>query len=273
MTNTKKFPVAMLPTTDAQSPFGLQANGVLKFVGAHGLNGLGVGIMQHLYAYSKDPIEKSEKNFWAINANLDYVFFVNNPIPEEVEYPIYKIIASTNKEITPSSLIPDIYLSAYIRFFNDKDALNAIDIEVSITSKWVNSVSPTGIKRQEIISLDTTTDGYVIIGKPRTEELSGFAAQSLGMSNTDPTNNGTKQKNKIMEETESRELNHLTIEYIRKLDKSEEIQKVKLAFAVKQDYENADKERQKQTLLHKEADEIFEKMRVIAKKLSIYKIR
>ena len=50
----------LIRTNKKNAPLGIQANDVLKFVGVHGLNGLGVGIMQHLLFLSTRDIKAGE---------------------------------------------------------------------------------------------------------------------------------------------------------------------------------------------------------------------
>src|ERR1035437_3240578 len=131
--------ILLLPTVHKNAPLGIQANKVLKFVGAHGLNGLGVGIMQHLLFISSRDIKTGDLFY-------DNVFKTVRRADEEMatefskemsslqEKSIYfKIEATTDIEMR-ISLIPEKFL----REFADKQG------DIPIVSIEMNTVCSFG---------------------------------------------------------------------------------------------------------------------------------
>ena len=117
--------IKMLSTDNKESPLGLQANGVLKFVGTHGLNGLGVGKMQHLYVLSNEQINDRD---WVMSTNSDAPLHVDGELKADMllENHWRKIVSSTDKIMTPNAYIADDFIKEYVDRYNAKDKITKV---------------------------------------------------------------------------------------------------------------------------------------------------
>ena len=99
-----EYKVVIKPTDNKKASFGLQANGVMKYVGGHGLNGLGVGRMYEMYFISENPITAK-----MISEGLAVY------VPEKEAY--YKI-ESTTEEKMNLQLISKEFLERFVDAYN-----------------------------------------------------------------------------------------------------------------------------------------------------------
>lgn len=71
-----------------------------------------------------------------------------------------KIIASTNKTITPNALIPESFVIQYVDQFNLGKKIELVELKLR-EGRFVISMGKTGLNRHSSLEIDTCEDGYV----------------------------------------------------------------------------------------------------------------
>ena len=99
-----EYEIVIKPTDNKKASFGLQANGLMKYVGGHGLNGLGVGRMYEMYFISNMPITAK-----MISEGLAVY------VPEKEAY--YKIESTTEEKLN-LQLISVEFLNRFVDAYN-----------------------------------------------------------------------------------------------------------------------------------------------------------
>ena len=134
MKNTKTFKVAMLPTEKADdkvysSPIYMEKE---KLYGCYDINyNIRLSIPQHLHIISNDEIKEGDKwiNLQTNNVHdckdKNHAFVINQWLENNK-----KVISSTDKSITPNSWIPESFINAYVKAFNEGKPITEVNLEM-----------------------------------------------------------------------------------------------------------------------------------------------
>jgi len=140
MKNTTTFRVVMLPTHGTTKSNIILVEGELRLLTNYYEDICG----QHLYILSDNEIKGGD---WCLGG--DRIF--HNTVQLDAYINIYKIISSTDKSIAPNSWIPESFVNAYVKSFNDVKQITEVDLEWD--ERGIDTYSKIG----------TRPDGSVII--------------------------------------------------------------------------------------------------------------
>lgn len=185
-----KFKIIMLPTKNAtkltfQTGIGLSLSDIEK-------GGNSAWKNQHLYILSNDHIEEGD---WVLFCNYGTLIFDNGPYKvsscnnesvrknndiilwnnEEGSCPAErsqcaKIIASTDEEITPKSLIPESLIIEYISTYNSGNPIHEVCLEQEEINDRNNYEWIVGGDFKIITKIKTDKNGYIIVN-PTTKDF------------------------------------------------------------------------------------------------------
>ncbi len=157
--NTRTFKVVMLPTEKA-SIISLIPHNKLETT----LTGkpISSGNNHHLYIISNDEIKGGD---WCINRNLDTIYKIDSRDSlSHIHLRWNKIVCSTDKSMTPNCWIPDSFVQAYIKAYNEGKEITEVDLEMETFYEPIHD----GMGHLKNHKIKTRPDNTVIIHQSKT---------------------------------------------------------------------------------------------------------
>src|ERR1700679_357711 len=125
--------VVILPTENLSNIWKDDRSSILFYNGRQSRT-MGHHHNQHLYILSDDGSKIGEWTIFTSTHN-DTIEEYNSPIKVEYDYASnglynFKVIASTDKSITPNSWIPDSFVETYVKAYNEGKPITEVSLEM-----------------------------------------------------------------------------------------------------------------------------------------------